>query len=438
MRELAIAYRRLDDLKPYEKNARHHPKKQIDQLVAAIRTNDEYLNPIVIDEDGVILCGHGRLIAAKRLKMETVPTIQLLGLTELQKRSVRLADNQIGLNAAWDDDLLRIEFKELRDLAPSFDFGGIGFEFAKVDQLLIGKPGREVDDVVGEPPERPVTRLGDIWRLGQHRIGCGDAQDLAFLRRIVGSDLVDAAFLDPPFNVRINGHAVGAGRHREFSMASGEMDPDGFRRFLHAGLLACAEVSRSGAVHFVCMDHRHVEDLIPACEGVYGARLNIVVWRKTNAGMGSLYRSQHEFVFVMRVGEQQHYNAVELGKHGRNRTNVWDYDGVNTPKRHRRGDLDLHPTVKPIALVADAILDVTKPGDLVLDGYLGSGTTLLACVRTGRRFRGLDIDPAYVDVALQRCMDTTGKMAVLEATEKSFAQVKADRLAAGPEDRADS
>jgi DNA modification methylase len=240
-------------------------------------------------------------------------------------------------------------------------------------------------------------------------VGCGDGRDADFLRRVIGEGVrVDAAFLDPPYNVRIGGHAVSAGSHREFAMASGEMSEAEFRSFLTDTLGAAARVSRDGAVHFVCMDWRHMDDVSSVGSAVYGERLNLCIWNKSNAGMGSLYRSKHELVFVYRVGTASHLNMVELGKHGRNRTNVWDYASVNSMRGSRREDLALHPTVKPTGLVADAILDVTRHGDLVLDLFLGSGTTLMAAERTGRCFRGLDIDPAYVDVAIERWSARTG------------------------------
>ena len=224
---------------------------------------------------------------------------------------------------------------------------------------------------------------------------------------------IDAAFLDPPYNVAIGGHANTRGRHREFAMASGEMSRDEFRTFLTDALGACVAASRDGAVHFVCMDWRHMDDLSAIGRDVYGDLLNLCIWNKSNAGMGSLYRSKHELIFVYRVGQAPHFNAVELGKHGRNRTNVWDYASVNTVAGSRREDLKLHPTVKPTALVADAIQDVTRRGDLVLDVFSGSGTTLVASERTGRRFRGVEIDPAYVDVAIDRWEAMTGGKAKL-------------------------
>jgi DNA modification methylase len=263
-----------------------------------------------------------------------------------------------------------------------------------------------------------VTRAGDIWRLGDHIIGCGDSRDPEFLRKVVGEGaLVDAAFLDPPYNVRISGHANARGRHREFAMASGEMSQEAFRSFLLDALGAAVQVSREGAVHFVCIDWRHMDDVSAVGQSVYGELLNLCIWNKSNAGMGSLYRSKHELVFVFKIGTAPHFNAVELGRHGRNRTNVWDYASVNSLAGSRREDLALHPTVKPTALVADAIQDVTRRGDLVLDTFLGAGTSLIAAERCGRRFRGVEIDPAYVDVAIERWTAMTG--GTPEAVERS-------------------
>ena len=406
-RPLTVTYRPVDAIVPSRHNARTHPKRQIDQIVASIREFG-FTNPILIDPDGGIIAGHGRLLAAKAMALGEVPTITLEGLSEAQKRALRLADNKIALGAGWDVDLLKLELAELSTLDVGFDLSVTGFSTGEIDVALNGAPDPD-DEVIPAVPETPRTRRGDVWILGDHRVGCGDGRDLAFLQAVIGkSTSVDAAFLDPPYNVRINGHANARGRHREFAMASGEMTDAAFRAFLADSLGACAKVSRDGAVHFVCMDWRHMDDVTSVGHTVYGELLNLCVWNKSNAGMGSLYRSKHELMFVFRVGAAPHFNAVELGRHGRNRTNVWDYASVNSLAGSRREDLALHPTVKPTALVADAIQDVTRRGELVLDTFLGSGTTLIAAERTGRRFRGLDIDPGYVDVAVERWSAMTG------------------------------
>ena len=371
--QLVITYRAPASLTPDPSNARTHDRRQVAQIARSI-TEFGFSNPILIDEAGLIIAGHGRLLAAKSLGLAEVPTIVLPGLSDVQKRALRLADNKIALNAGWDFDLLKVELQQL-------SVGDMEFD---------------------------------------HRVGCGDGRDLKFLRAVVGDGaMVDAAFLDPPYNVKISGNAVSKGTHREFAMASGEMSDAAFAEFLKDSLEACVAVSRDGAVHFVCMDWRHMAPLEAVGAEVYGDLLNLCVWNKSNAGMGSLYRSKHELVFVFRVGEASHFNAVELGKHGRNRTNVWDYASVNSFRGSRRGDLALHPTVKPAGMVADAIKDVTRQGDLVLDTFLGSGTTLIAAERAGRRFRGLDIDPAYVDVAIERWTALTGREARLDTEPRS-------------------
>ncbi|KJC49489.1 DNA methylase N-4 [Bradyrhizobium sp. LTSP885] len=404
---LNIAYRSLSDLIPDPRNARTHPKRQIEQLKASIREFG-FTNPILVDPAGHIIAGHGRLKAAKALGLAEVPTVTLSGLSSAQMRALRIADNKIALNAGWDLEILQQELSELASIDLDIDATLTGFSTGEIDVILA--QARQVDDEIIPPvPVVPRTKPGDIWILGQHRVGCGDCRDGEFLRRVIGDGArIDAAFLDPPYNVRIEGNANPSGRHGEFAMASGEMSEAEFRAFLADTLGAAARVSRDGAVHFVCMDWRHMNSVSAVGSKVYGDLLNLCIWNKSNGGMGSLYRSKHELVFVYRVGAAPHLNMVELGKHGRNRTNVWDYASANSMRGNRREDLALHPTVKPTAMVADAIKDVTRHGDLVLDLFLGSGTTLLAAERSGRRCRGLEIDPKYVDVALERWSDQTG------------------------------
>ncbi|MEP0191786.1 MAG: DNA methyltransferase [Erythrobacter sp.] len=407
-RPLAVAYKMVSSLVPDPRNARTHSKRQIEQIIASINEFG-FTNPILTDPDGNLIAGHGRLRASKEMGLAEVPVIELTGLSEAQKRALRIADNKIALNAGWDTEILKLELAELSLPEIDIDLGLTGFSPGEID-VVLSEAEDPADEVIPAVPESPRVQVGDIWQLGEHRVACGDGRDIEFLKLLVGEgDTIDCGFLDPPYNVKINGHANAKGRHREFAMASGEMSDIEFRRFLTDTLGACAKVSRDGAVHFVCMDWRHMDDVTASVEGVYDDLLNICVWNKSNAGMGSLYRSKHEMVFVYRVGSQSHTNNVELGKHGRNRTNVWDYPSVNSMMGSRREDLALHPTVKPVAMVADAYCDVTKQGELVLDIFLGSGTSLIAAERVGRRFRGLDLDPAYVDLAMQRWSDLTGK-----------------------------
>ena len=415
--DLQVAYVAVGYLRPSPMNARTHPKRQVEQIAASIAAFG-FNNPILVDPDRNIIAGHGRLLGAKKLGLEKVPTITLHGLSEAQQRALRIADNKIALNAGWDTDLLRVELQAL--VISDVDVGGLGFAGGEIDVILSGASVDPDDEVIPDIPQTAFTEFGDIWILGDHRIGCGDCRDAGYLRAVVGDGaLVDAAFLDPPYNVRIQGHANLKSQHREFAMASGEMTDSDFRKFLSDTLGACASVSRDGAVHFICMDWRHMDDVQAVGETVYGELLNLCVWNKSNAGMGSLYRSKHELVFVYRVGQVQHFNAVELGRHGRNRTNVWDYASVNTFGGSRRDDLSLHPTVKPVAMVADALQDVTRRGDLVLDTFLGSGASLIAAERTGRRFRGMDIDPLYVDLVVDRWRLLTGGKPRLRRARKA-------------------
>ena len=407
-RRLAVTYRDLASLVPDPRNARTHPRRQIEQIIASIRAFG-FTNPVLADPEGNIIAGHGRLRAARQMGLSQVPVIELAGLSEAEKKALRLADNKIALNAGWDLEILKLELAELSLPEIDIDLGLTGFSPGEIDVVLSESEDPD-DEVIPAVPHSPRVQPGDIWQLGEHRVACGDGRDLAFLRRLVGEGAsIDCAFLDPPYNVKINGHANAKGRHREFAMASGEMSEAEFRAFLSDTLGACAKVSRDGAVHFICMDWRHMDDVTASVEDIYNELLNICVWNKSNAGMGSLYRSKHEMVFVYRVGDAPHTNTVELGRHGRNRTNVWDYPSVNSMKGSRREDLALHPTVKPVAMVADAICDVTRQHELVLDIFLGSGTSLIAAERVGRAFRGLDIDPAYVDLAITRWSELTGK-----------------------------
>src|SRR5215207_571577 len=313
---LELTYRKTGSLRPDPRNAPTHAKAQVEQIKASIEVFG-FTNPILIDPAGMIIAGHGRLLAAKALGLPEVPTIELAGLNEAQKKALRLADNKIALGAGWDLELLSGELAELSALDVGFDLTVTGFSTGELDVLLGGSHDPD-DDVVPPVPAKPDTTPGDIWVLGEHRVGCGDARNSEFLNELVGDRAADAAFLDPPYNVRIGGHANVRGRHREFAMASVEMSEKEFRAFLTDALGAVAKVSRDGAVHFVCMDWRHMEDVLAVGRTTYGTLLNLCVWNKSNAGMGSLYRSKHELVFVFKVGTALHFNAVELGRHGRN------------------------------------------------------------------------------------------------------------------------
>jgi DNA modification methylase len=422
---LKITYRKTGDLVPYPGNARTHSDKQIAQIAASIRQFG-FTNPVLVDADGGIVAGHGRVAAARQLGIAEVPTIVLGHLTSAERRAYVIADNRLAELAGWDREILKIEFQALAEMDLDFELEITGFETAELDLLLDHSADEPVTDPADEAPfPEPgpaVTRTGDVWRLGPHRLICGDARDPAVYATLMGSDRARAVFTDPPYNVKIDGHVCGSGtvKHREFAMAAGEMDAAAFTAFLEASLGAMAAVSIDGAIHFTCMDWRHMAELQAAGSRVYSELKNLVVWAKTNGGMGTFYRSRHELVYVWKVGSGPHTNTFGLGETGRYRTNVWDYPGVNSFGTNQK-DLALHPTVKPVALVADAIKDVTRRGEIMLDGFGGSGTTLIAAERTGRVARLVELDPIYCDVICRRYAALTGVEPVLGATGETFA-----------------
>ncbi len=421
-----------DDLKPYAGNARTHSKKQIQQIAKSIERFG-FTNPVLIDDGNGIIAGHGRVLAAKAIGMAEVPCLRLSNLSDADKRAYILADNKLALNAGWDKELLAIELQGL--IEAKYDIDLTGFSIGEIDTVIgeareastDGNDASEND--IPEPAALAVTRPGDVWRLGRHRLICGDAQNADVYARLLEGEMVDAVFTDPPYNVPIDGHVSGNGAitHREFAFAVGEMSRDAFTAFLATTLGHAASACRDGAIAFVCMDWRHMGELIAAGDTVFSELKNVCVWNKTNGGMGSFYRSKHEMVFVFKVGTAAHINTFGLGEGGRYRTNVWDYAGVNTMSQQRMDELEMHPTVKPVALVADALLDVTKRGARVLDPFGGSGTTLIAAEKTGRVARLIEYDPLYCDVILRRFEAYTGKRAKLAATGEPFEDIADSR-----------
>lgn len=429
--QLQVVFVPTASLKPNPRNARTHAKKQVKQLASSILAFG-YVSPILVDEESVIINGHGRYFAAQQLGLREVPIIKFTDLTQTSKLALALADNKIAANAGWDREQLAKSLAELG--APLAELGLdieiTGFSAAEADILLgdLVDPEHEPADEIPVLKQTAVSRRGDIWILGKHRLSCGDAQQEADWQALMQGQRAAAVFTDPPYNVPIES-VVGRGktRHREFTLASGEMTQPQFTEFLTSVFRFCAAHTVDGSVHYSCMDWRHYQELTEAGRAVYDELLNIVVWVKSNAGQGSFYRSQHELIFVYRNGRAPHRNNVELGRHGRNRSNVWHYAGVNTFRAGRMDDLAMHPTVKPVAMVAEAIRDCTKRGDIVIDAFMGSGTTILAAERVGRRAFGIEIDPLYVDVAVRRWQAFTGQDAVLAATGQTFDEVAASR-----------
>jgi DNA modification methylase len=411
-----------------KRNTRTHSKKQIRQIADSIRQFG-WTSPIIVDEDGIIIAGHGRFAASVHLGLKRLPTILVSGLNDVEKRALALADNKIADNAGVDRILLATELGELASLLPgiNLDISITGFEPAEIDILMGDLIDPEQDSADVHPPiveDQQTTRLSDLWLLGAHRLKCGDARNESDLRGLMEKDRAAMIFTDPPYNVRIDSvQGRGKIKHREFAHASGEMSRQQFTEFLAGTLSHAANYSVDGSLHFVCMDWRHIGELLDAGRPIYSEVKNICVWVKSNAGQGSFYRSQHEMIVVFKNGDAGHQNNVELGRHGRNRSNVWTYAGVNTFRTGRLDDLSIHPTVKPTALVADAMRDCTRRDDLVLDLFMGSGTTILAAEKIGRRAYGLEIDPTYVDAAIRRWQSFTGRDATLNATGQTFDEV---------------
>ena len=422
-------------LKPNPRNSRKHGKKQLTQIARSIREFD-FTAPVLTDEDYVILAGHGRLEAAKEAGLIEIPCIKLTGLSPAQKRAYLIADNKLALNANWDVEMLAQEFGELAELG--FEVDLTGFEFPEVDALMSQAKESSVqpqgpEDEIPEAPNagRVVSSLGDRWKMGRHALLNGDAKDILAIERLMVNEPADMCFTDHPYNVPMNGHARGLGKtqHREFVEASGEMSRAQYVEFLKITCSNIAHACRDGAIVYTCIDWRHLAEMIEAGEYAFDTFKNDCVWVKTNAGMGSFYRSQHEHVLVWKVGTAPHTNNFGLGNKGRHRTNVWAYAGVTSFKAGREEELALHPTVKPVALVADAIRDVSNRGQIVLDPFGGSGTTLIGAEQTGRVARLLELDPGYCDVIIRRWQQLTGKNAILDETGETFEEVEIRRLA---------
>lgn len=429
MSRLEISYRAIADLRPRSTNPRTHTKKQLQQIADSIKRYG-FTNPVLIDETDGIIAGHGRIEAAKLMEMTEVPTLRLADLSEADLRAYVIADNRLAEHAGWDRELLGLEFKYLSELDVDFDLTVTGFELPEIDILigelsLDGRPDDPADSVPEITAGAAVTRPGDVWEIGRHRLICGDATLAGTYAALLGDEKAGMVFTDPPYNVPIEGHVSGLGkvRHREFAMASGEMSTEQFTEFLGTVFCQLAKFSVDGSIHFQCIDWRHVPEMLAAGGTAYGELKNLCVWAKTNGGMGSLYRSAHELVFVFKSGSGPHINNVELGKHGRYRTNVWTYAGANSFSASRDQDLSMHPTVKPVAMVVDAILDCSRRKDIVLDAFAGSGTTLVAANRTGRRGYGIEIDPLYCDVIARRMQDALKIDAILAGNGRTFGEI---------------
>ena len=432
-KSLSISYLPLSSLQLDPQNPRLHEKKQIRQLAESIKTFG-FNVPILVDSHLRVIAGHGRVLACQLLKIAEVPTIRLEHLSEHQASAFLIADNRLTENADWDKQLLGAQLKILSEAEIDFSLEVTGFEVSEIDLIIENAvPANEgKDDPADKIPDcsgkAEVSRLGDCWILDRHRVLCGDARDFSSYSRLMERRYAEMVFADPPYNDPIDGYVTGFGKvhHPEFAVASGEMSATQFTDFLMTVMVNLIRRSSHGALHFICMDWRHAKELITAAGSMYTAFKNLCIWVKENAGQGSLYRSQHELIFVFKIGNKPHRNNIQLGQYGRYRTNVWNYRRVNSLSQATdEGNLSrLHPTIKPVELVADAILDCTARKDIVLDPFLGSGTTLIAAQRTGRICYGMELDPHYVDTIVRRWQSFTGEMAVQESTGQTFNEIE--------------
>ncbi|MFL6728184.1 MAG: site-specific DNA-methyltransferase [Sphingomicrobium sp.] len=430
---LHIEYIASATLKGNPHSARRHSKKKIAKLADSIRRLG-FNVPMIIDKEGQLLAGHARLAAARLIGMDQVPVVRVSHLSEIEARAFAIAGNQFALNACWDFEVLAEELKELIDVG--FDAVLTGFSPAEIDLTICSaeeaqanKSAKSPENVIPQPPAESVTRTGDVWLLGRHRLLCGDARDASCYSRLLEGEKADVVFTDPPYNVAIPGHVSGLGkvRHGNFAMACGEMSEEEFVGFLALTLCLVAQSCRDGAIAYVCMDWRHVGELLDAGKAIFSEHLNICVWDKLRGGMGGLYRSRHELVAVFKVGGAPHTNNVNLGATGRNRTNVWPYHGVNALSTQGAEALEMHPTVKPVELVADALKDCSRRGEIVLDPFAGSGTTAIAAEKCGRVARLIEYEPRYCDTIVGRFERYTGRQATLAGSGETFEDVAAQR-----------
>ena len=429
---LSIEYRTPDSIQRNPRDPRVYHRAEKRRIGRYVKRFGAL--PLIVNAAGEAISGNIWLEAAKDAGFSEIPVIVWPGLTQAEADVFMLAQARLIERGLWHEQKLGQLLHDLTLQDLDLDLTLSGFDVAEIDLLILkiegGSDGLVEEDECPDPGPK-VSRLGDVWIMRKHRLLHADSRDPESYRRVMLGALADIVFSDPPFNVQIAGNVSGKGAvvHPEFAMASGEMSEDEFIAFLTTVMKQLVEHSRPGSLHTLAMDWRHVYEIMVAGRSVYSSLLNMCVWAKDKGGMGSLYRSQHELFFVFRNGKVQHKNNVQLGRFGRNRTNVWSYPGINTfGHGGEEGDLlALHPTVKPVALIADALLDASCRGDNVLDPFMGSGSTLIAAEKVGRWAYGIEIDGRYVDTAIRRWQRWTGEKAALEGDGRTFSEIEADR-----------
>ena len=410
----------IESFKPAKKGLRKNERRQILRLMPSLSEFGQ-VAPILVDEKLNVIDGQMILEALRELGATHINSCRISHLTDEQLRLLRIALNTIQTKAEWNSLELGAELIELDVM--DFDLSITGLEIAELDSLML-LPGKLDQEDIPETPDDPISKPGDLWHLGEHRLFCGNALDEAAYTTVLGGATVQLIFTDPPYNLKIKNNVSGLGKvkHDDFAMAVGEMSSEEFRGFLSSTLSSCRDCSEQGSVLFVCMDWRQIDNLQHAAKQSCLHHINTCVWDKGNGGMGALYRSRHELVAVFCTDPVPAINNIQLGKFGRNRTNVWQYPGANSKGSSANDALHLHATPKPVELVEDAILDVTKPKAHVLDPFIGSGTTILAAERTNRIAFGIELEPKFIDVAVIRWQKMTGKKAIHAETGLAFGE----------------
>lgn len=422
---LKVVYLPINEIQKYSGNAKLHSDKQVSQIVKSIKRFD-FINPILIDEKSIIIAGHGRSEAAIGAGLDKVLVIQIKHLTEAEKKAYRIADNKLTELGDWDIGKLQLEFEAIESLDAELDFEITGFNSGELDVLMDNacpKADPQKNSIPFIPDDEIVSKEGDIWELGKHRIICGNSLVRDTFSNLMQGKKATMVFTDPPYNLSTDDICGGGAiKHEDFKFAHGEMSSTEFQQFLKSSFMLLKEFSTSGSLHYLCIDWKHVKEMSYAGADVHAELKNICVWNKTNAGMGSLYRSKHEFIFVYKNGKDKHINNIELGVNGRYRTNVWDYAGVNTFGRERN-NLVMHPTVKPVELIKDAILDASNRGDIILDSFLGSGSTLIAAEMCKRVCYGIELEAKYIDTAIRRFETLTKQDVIHIASGKTYQEL---------------
>jgi DNA modification methylase len=423
---LKIERRKLRSLLDFPDNPNRHPRRQLAKL-AKVMGKVGFIGVIVINRKGFILAGHARRQAALMAGIEEVDCLVVEHLTEAEERAFVLADNRIGLDATADVQLVSLQLDKILAANPDFDLSLTGHDADEIDRIVLSLNPEDAgpsakDEALPEVQDGPpISKLGDLIRLGRHFLCCGDSREVQTYIKVMTSELAAMVISDPPYNVRVS--TIGSSgriKHREFAMGSGEMTREEFVEFLRTVFANLVAFSVDGSIHFQCIDWKHLGEMLAAGESVYSALKNVCVWDKGVGGMGTMYRSRHEMVFVWKAGTAQHINNFGLGDKGRYRTNVWNYRGLNTGGAGRLEELALHPTAKPVQMLADAMLDCSVRNSIVLDPFGGSGSTLIAAEKTGRRARIIELDPVYVDRMVRRWQKWAKEDAVFVDTGETF------------------